>query len=379
MSLARERSLKFTTKAIQVRNAQSIIMSHEKIKILGAGLSGLTAAINLAKSGYTVEVYEKNKDVGMRFNGDIQGLENWSDKKDIIEELREMNLDVDFDYTPFHSIILTNGSKAREVHLKKPLFYLSRRGPFSGTIDYSLKAQALKSGVNIHFQETLARNEADIVATGPIVNEAVGMVKGIVFKADVEDTAILAFNDKLAFKGYSYLLVMRGYGCLCTVVTIDEAGRINWYFERTKEFFLKKISFQIQTVREVHGIGSFSLKNVTNGVTLLVGEAAGLQDFLWGFGMRFAFASGYLAARSVICKKDYEKIAEEHFGKRLRAGVINRWLMENVLSLNDYSALINFPRLIENLYSMQNYDLLLQTMYPLTLLSLKKRYLKLKS
>jgi len=354
-------------------------MSQEKIKILGARLSGLTAAINLAKSGYTVEVYEKNKDVGMRFNGDIQGLENWSDKKDIIEELREMNLDVDFDYTPFHSIMLTNGSKAKEIHLEKPLFYLSRRGPFSGTIDYSLKAQALKSGVNIHFQETLAQNEANIVATGPIVNEAVGMVKGIVFKADVEDTAILAFNDKLAFKGYSYLLVMKGYGCLCTVVTIDEASRINWYFERTKEFFLKKISSQIQTIREVQGIGSFSLKNVKKGVTLLIGEAAGLQDFLWGFGMRFAFASGYLAARSIICKKDYEKIADKHFGKRLRAGVINRWLMENILSVNDYSALISFPQLIENLCSMQNYNLLLQTMYPLTLLSLKKRYFKLKS
>ncbi len=61
----------------------------KKIKILGAGLSGLTAAINLAKSGYTVDIYEKNKDVGMRFNGDIQGLENWSDKKDIIKELKE--------------------------------------------------------------------------------------------------------------------------------------------------------------------------------------------------------------------------------------------------------------------------------------------------
>ena len=52
----------------------------KEIKILGAGLSGLTAAINLAKEGYRVDVYEKNKDVGMRFHGDIQGLENWSEK-----------------------------------------------------------------------------------------------------------------------------------------------------------------------------------------------------------------------------------------------------------------------------------------------------------
>jgi len=351
----------------------------QKIKILGAGLSGLTAAINLAKSGYTVEVYEKNKDVGTRFNGDIQGLENWSDKRDIIEEISKMNVTIDFEHTPFHSIILTNSSKAKEIHRKKPLFYLLKRGPHSGTVDYSLKDQALKSGVNIHFQETLPQNEATIVATGPRANEAIGLVKGILFKTDIKDTAILAFNNKLAFKGYSYLLTMNGYGCLCTVVTQDEAHRINWYFERTKEFFLKKFSVQIQYIREVGGIGSFSMKNMKKGATLYVGEAAGLQDFLWGFGMRFAFASGYLAAQSIIYEKDYEKTAGKNFGKRLRAGVVNRWLMENILSKNEYWALINFPQLIENLYSMQNYNLLLQIMYLLTFSSLNKRYSKLKS
>ena len=254
----------------------------QKIKILGAGLSGLTAAINLAKSGYAVEVYEKNKDVGLRFSGDIQGLENWSSKKDIIEELKEMNVVVDFDYTPFQSIILTNGSKTRKIHSEKPLFYLLKRGSFSGAIDYSLKAQAMKSGVNIRFQEILAQNEADIVATGPKVNEAVGMVKGITLKQISKILAVLAFNDRLAFKGYAYLLVMKGYGCLCTVVRLDEARRINWYFERTKEFFFKKLAFQIQSIRDVCTVsGSFSLKNVKNGATLYVGEAAGLQDFLF--------------------------------------------------------------------------------------------------
>lgn len=320
-----EWGLRFNTKAKQVPNTLIILLFMKKIKILGAGLSGLAAAINLAKSGYAVEVYEKNKDVGMRFNGDIQGLENWSNKKDIIEELREMNVDIDFDYTPFHSIILTNGSKAREIHSKRPLFYLLKRGSFSGTIDYCLKAQALKAGVSIHFQETLSKNEANIVATGPNVNEAIGIVKGIIFKTNIKDTAIIAFNNKLAFKGYSYLLVTKGYGCLCTVIRLDEVHRINLYFERTKEFFLKEIGFQIQLIREVGGIGSFSLKKFKKGDTLYVGEAAGLQDFLLGFGMRFAFASGYLAAQSVIYKRDFEEIAEEHFGKKIRAMVVNKW------------------------------------------------------
>ena len=59
------------------------------IKILGAGIAGLTAAIVLAKSGHLVEVFEKNKDCGMRFHGDLQGLENWSEKKMWLKSLKK--------------------------------------------------------------------------------------------------------------------------------------------------------------------------------------------------------------------------------------------------------------------------------------------------
>jgi predicted NAD/FAD-dependent oxidoreductase len=45
------------------------------IRILGVRLAGLSAAINLAKAGYEVDVFEKTKFVAGRFHGDIQGLE----------------------------------------------------------------------------------------------------------------------------------------------------------------------------------------------------------------------------------------------------------------------------------------------------------------
>ncbi|MGZ7135838.1 MAG: FAD-dependent oxidoreductase [Methanobacterium sp.] len=38
------------------------------IRILGAGLAGLSAAINLAKAGYEVDVFEKTKFVAGRFH-----------------------------------------------------------------------------------------------------------------------------------------------------------------------------------------------------------------------------------------------------------------------------------------------------------------------
>lgn len=267
------------------------------LAILGAGLSGLTAAINLAREGYNVDVYEKNKDVGMRFRGDIQGLENWSARKDILEELREMNIEVNFDCDPFSTVTLTNCSRTKEIDFKRPFFYLVKRGSFFGTIDYGLKTQALELGINIHLEKTLSPNEVDIVATGPILKEAPAVVKGIVFKTDIKDAAILLCNDEIAFKWYSYLLITKGYGCVCTVVAVEELYRVNKCFEKTKGFFERKIGLNMQSPKEVGGVGSFSLKSVfKKGTTLYVGEAAGLQDFLWGFGMRFAVTSGYLAA-----------------------------------------------------------------------------------
>jgi len=344
------------------------------ITILGAGLSGLTAAISLAKEGYKVDVYERNNDVGTRFNGDVQGLENWSEKKDVLEELEEMNVEIIFDCDPFSRVILTNCSKTREINSERPLFYLVKRGAFSGTIDYGLKVQALKLGVNLHLQRTLSQNEADIVATGPVPKEAYGIVKGIIFNTDVADVAVTAFNDKLAFKGYSYLLVTKGYGCIGTVV-LDELWRVNECLEKTKEFFVKKLDLSIESPEEVGGIGSFSMKKAKKRTVLYVGEAAGLQDFLWGFGMRFAITSGYLAAQSVIDNRDYERIANEHFQNKLKAGVVNRFLWENVLSKRDYSFLISFAEFAKkNLYSMHNYGLWQRMIYPLASFNLKKTY-----
>ena len=64
-----------------------------RIDILGAGLSGLSAATILARGGYDVHVHEIRKDSGARFDGDFQGLENWSSDTDFFDEMREWGLD----------------------------------------------------------------------------------------------------------------------------------------------------------------------------------------------------------------------------------------------------------------------------------------------
>jgi flavin-dependent dehydrogenase len=234
--------------------------------------------------------------------------------------------------------------------------------------------QASKLGVNLHFNSKLSQKEADIVATGPAFKEAMGIVKGIVFNTDVADTAVVVFNNKLAFKGYSYFLVTKKYGCMCTVV-FDELWRVNECYEKTKEFFMKERKLKIVSFKEVAGYGSFSLRIARKRTDLPIGEAAGLQDFLGGFGMRFAITSGFLAAQSVIENRDFGRIASRRFQNKLKAGVVNRYLWENVLSNGDYSFFISISEFVKrNLRSMYNYNLLQRMIYPLALANMKKTY-----
>ena len=53
------------------------------VEMVGAGPAGLSAALAARASGADVVVYEKRSDVGQRFHGDFQGLENWTHEGDV--------------------------------------------------------------------------------------------------------------------------------------------------------------------------------------------------------------------------------------------------------------------------------------------------------
>lgn len=55
-----------------------------------------------------------------------------------------------------------------------------------------------------------------------------------------------------------------------------------------------------------------------------MGEHAGFQDALAGFGMRYALRSGLLAARSVLDGADYAELWRRQLLPTLQAGTVNR-------------------------------------------------------
>ena len=210
----------------------------------------------------------------------------------------------------------------------RPAFYVVKRGDVPGSLDRSLAQQALTAGVALHFGTTCPADSADIIATGPRGRTPFAIDAGIVFETDAADCAIALLNDDAAPGGYAYLLISQGYGCCCTMLFSDFPS-VHRRLARARELLLTRRGVDVRNPRPVGGLGHvLSRGEWTSGSASRVGEAAGLQDFLWGFGIRLAVQSGVLAANALLQQRNYADLAEARFATALRLGVTNRWLWE---------------------------------------------------
>ncbi len=355
----------------------------DSVKILGAGPAGLSAAINLAHNGYNVDIFEKNLDVGSSIKGNLQGLENWSEDQDVIEEFKKMNIKTNFLCEPFNDLRITNSKENWDFSCKRPAFYIVNRGIEENSFDKGLKEQALDNGVNIRFGETAPTSDVDIIATGgdPKFKFAVG--KGISFETEYENIAVGLVNNYHAFKGYSYLLVSNGFGCIATVL-FEGFQDLNKYFKRTLDEFQTNFDLKKKYSHQFSGYGSFSNRITKKKNQIMIGEIAGFQDLLWGFGIRNAVKSGFIASKNILegneCK-DYYKIAENYFKPKLNSSIVNRFIWEKFAS-NNYSLILNrihnSKDPLNYLKSFYNFNFFQKLTYPFALFYMKTRYPNLK-
>lgn len=300
----------------------------QPVEIVGAGPGGLTAAIILAHAGCSVRVYELRSDVGKRFHGDFQGLENWSTREDVKDFLENIGIRFNFLCSPVSKVTLFDAALRKyEIATSQPLFYLLQRGSFEGTLDFGLKTQAIDLGVEIIFNKRIAElPHGGIMATGP--KRADVTAKGIVFDTDHPDGVIAITDDQLSPKGYSYLISHNGKATLSTVLYRDFHKEKSSY-EKTVETFQKLFSLKIENPKEFGGYGSFWIDSIQEKEGVYkIGEAGGFQDPLFGFGIRHSMTTGYLAAKAIIEGKSYDFLWKEQLLNYLKAGLVNRFFFE---------------------------------------------------
>lgn len=296
------------------------------VEIAGAGLAGLAAAITLAHAGRKVVVHETHKEVGHRFGGDFQGLENWTTKEDVLKVFENLGLTTDFTAMPSHNgTVFDPARNAYEIKSDETLFYLIERGPGPGTLDSALLEQAQSLGVEVRFSSRLRHMAGEgILATGPRAADAIAV--GYHFEADMADGYWVICDDELAPKGYAYLLVMSGRG---TVKSCMFSGfkQEKLYVKRTIEAFEQLVGLEMKNPQPHGGSGNFHIPgSAYSGLHPLVGEQAGFQDTLWGFGMRLAIMSGVLAARSLLNGENYDTLWQRELRPQMETSVVNRAL-----------------------------------------------------
>ncbi len=309
------------------------------IKILGGGISGLTAAINLKKSGFDVEIHERKNYCGKHTN-DFQFLENWTSKEDGLDFMQKVNLRTDFYIKPWYSQEILSPSLKKYIgQSTQPLMYLVKRGPRNNSIDNSLEKQASSEGIKIIYNSKLDASKVDIVATG--LRKPTFIATGIILSFKHPDRSIVLLDDNLSYRMYSYLIVNDNLGeitCINPVDIKDHKNRLSLTIKRFEEVLKVKIA----NVKErFSAIGNFGfLNNAKIRKQYFAGEAAGFQDCLAGFGMIYAIKSGYWAAKSIIEDMDYDKLWKEDFLKQMKISARNRFLYEK-LSNKGYEKILN--------------------------------------
>jgi flavin-dependent dehydrogenase len=301
------------------------------IHIMGAGLSGLASATLLARAGREVHVHDIRDDSGARFDGDFQALENWSMDEDFFDQLEEWGFDSKrFKSTEFKVIDLIHpDDKITHPRSDRVSYRIVERGTSEHTIDQGFKQMALEAGAKIHYKSRVKEEDCTIIACGPKGTSAVAY--GEIFHTSHQNHISFQLNDKLAPGSYSYMIIIDGVGLICTCL---------WRKQKKSERFLNETiawyqnqypDIDMKPVKRVGGKGDFTInRNYKQDGRYYVGESGGLQDFMWGFGMRMAVWSGTLAAKDILGECDYETEIRKKLMPYVKTSVVNRWLMNRV-------------------------------------------------
>lgn len=291
-------------------------------------MSGLAAATLLARAGAAVEVYDRHRGGGGRFQGGWQIIENGSSDGDALAELARLGLAEGVAAIPAREALLLDASGAvRRVASATPYAYFIRRGG-EASLDATLRRLARAAGATLR-DDTAAPSGCEVVASGP--RQADGVAREVVFGSDLPDTIAVLFDPRVTPTGYAYLFCLGGHATFGVaqvrrVHGLPTAQRAAW-----RVFRAALGEFAVRDEREG---GQFMNFAVPAGLRAAdgrwyVGEAAGVQDFLFGLGNRLALRTAALAAEGIAGRWDARRFRAEIL-RPMRSGIAMRFAYERL-------------------------------------------------
>lgn len=313
------------------------------VNILGAGVSGLTAAIRLVQSGENAVIHERNADVGLQMHENTQALRNYEGEKDLLAHFKEWGLKLDH-FKEIHKITKYAPSGRNDTtHSdgKRPVFHVIKRGPHEHSLDRQLFYQAQDEGVKFEFNSSATMRDCEIIATGPLFQN--GIVHGVELNGVSLDKDRIHFfmNNDFAPGGYIYIIPYGTDLSISSVIVNADLNVKGMLFNFiAKHDLVANMLEGAEFGNEFEGHAYYNVPEtaVVKG-HLFTGGAAGFVEAARGFGVIYAIKSGLHAADATLKHADYDALWKADIGKELMDGFKRRALMTQMTNA-DYEKMI---------------------------------------
>jgi flavin-dependent dehydrogenase len=364
------------------------------LAITGGGLAGLALAIQAARAGWQVVLFEKEQYPFHKVCGEYISLESWNFLEELGVPLSQMDL-------PIIRKLLVTSPSGKSLRQELPLggFGISRY-----KLDETLANIATRSGVtmmtntrvnDIHFKDEIfetqvsgdmvksklaagcfgKRSNLDVKWKRKFVlqkqnklNNYVGIKYHIRKEWPQDLIALHNFED--GYAGISR--IENGLCCFCYLTTAKNLALSGNSIEVMEKNILQKNTFLrdiLQSAEKLPGFPvtisqiSFDRKNLVEDHVILLGDAAGMISPLCGNGMSMALHGSKIAFEKMKLfmekgiprwemEEQYRKAWKENFSSRLRTGrTIQRFFGRPILSNLLVSTFRRLPFLAKKLVS----------------------------
>lgn len=282
----------------------------------------------LARQGADVEVFDRRVGGGGRFYGGWQVLDNGLAPLDALVEFQQLGFPSVPPARPVrHAVFLDAFGGRHNIASAEPYTYFVLRGG-EGSLDAWLREEALAVGVALH-EGCDAPTAAEVVATGP--RRADGVARELVFRSDLPDTVMVLFDPEITPSGYAYLFCLERHATF-GVAQVRHLRRLPEAYHLAWERFRRELGeFKVEDRHEGGQRMAFAPPRSLLGRDgrWYVGEAAGVQHFLFGLGNRLALRTAALVAEGVLGRWDQARF-ERVLYRPMVASVALRWVYERL-------------------------------------------------